>query len=98
MNFFKKANNFFVNLPVEIYFVIFVGYFFARNIFMPLCYDDYNYAFVWDGAHGGNLIDGINPENLHRVESFADIFVSQISHYFTWGGRVFGHGLAQLCF
>ena len=84
-----------MNLPVEIYFVIFVGYFFVRNIFMPLCYDDYNYAFVWDRAHGGNLIDGINPENLHRVESFADIFVSQISHYFTWCGRVFGHGLAQ---
>ena len=67
-----------------------------RNIFMPLAYDDYAYAFIWDGEHGGNL-DAMQIENFQRerVQSFADIFISQYSHYMTWGGRVIGHSLAQ---
>ena len=78
------------NISTQFYFIVFLGYFFVRNMLMPLCYDDYAYAFVWDGANGGNLIDGVKPENLHRIESFSDIFVSQYSHWLTWGGRIFG--------
>lgn len=85
-----------INIPVQIYLAIFIGYFFLRNIFMPLCYDDYAYAFIWDGEHGGNL-DAMQIENSQRVrvQSFADILTSQWSHYFTWGGRIIGHTLAQ---
>ncbi len=66
---------------------------------MPLAYDDFCYAFIWDGEHGGNL-DGIqigSPELEHRerVNSFGDIFQSQWSHYLTWGGRVFAHSIVQ---
>ena len=98
MNFLSKANNFLLRLPVQFYVVVALGYFFLINIFTPLCYDDYSYAFVWDGAHGGNL-DGItDSENFSgrkRIDSFSDIIQSQCSHYMTWGGRIFGHGLAQ---
>ena len=93
MNFFSKVNNFLFNLPVEIYFVFFLGYFFVLNILMPLCYDDYAYAFIWDGEHGGNLKNGIG--DLQRIQSVSDIIQSQYSHWLTWGGRVIGHGLAQ---
>ena len=77
----------------QIYFVLLVGYFFLRNVFMPLSDDDYAYAFIWDGEHGGNLIDGIGERQ--RVESIGDIFQSQYSHYFTWGGRITAHFFAQ---
>lgn len=81
---------------VKFFPAFFVGYFFLRNIFMPLAYDDYAYAFIWDGEHGGNL-DAMQIENSQRerVKSFSDIFISQWSHYFTWGGRVVGHSIAQ---
>lgn len=92
MNFNKKL----LNLPTKFYLIFFVGYFFARNIFLPLCYDDYAYAFIWDGSHGGNL-DAMQIENSQRerVQSFSDIFTSQYSHYMTWGGRIIGHSVAQ---
>lgn len=95
MNFFRKANNFFENVPSYFYLALFLGYFFLRNILMPLAYDDYAYAFVWDGEHGGNLDAMSDDGQRKRVESFSDIIRSQWSHYMTWGGRVFGHGLAQ---
>lgn len=80
----------------QFYFTIFIGYFFLRNIFMPLAYDDYAYAFIWDGDHGGNLDEmQIDNSQRTRVNSFADIFISQYSHYFTWGGRIIGHSIAQ---
>lgn len=61
---------------------------------MPLCYDDYAYAFIWDGEHGGNL-DAMEIGERQRVQSFGDIIQSQFSHYMTWGGRVVGHSIAQ---
>ena len=81
----------------KFYLAIFIGYFFARNIFMPLCYDDYAYAFIWDGTHGGNL-DAMQIDNSQRVrvENLSDILISQYSHYFNWGGRIIGHTLAQI--
>lgn len=62
------------------------GVFLWRNILMPMVGDDYSYAFIWDGANAGNLMDGIGERQ--RITSFADIVTSQWSHYFTWGGRV----------
>ena len=82
-----------------ILFVAFAGFFFIRTALCPLSHDDYGYAFIWDGAHGGNLeaMQFGSPEIEHRdrVESFADIFQSLKSHYFLWGGRIFAHAFVQ---
>jgi len=82
-----------------ILFVTFAGFFFVRTALLPLSHDDYAYAFIWDGEHGGNL-EAMNfgspeLETRQRVESLNDIVRSMESHYFTWGGRIFAHGLAQ---
>ena len=69
-------------------------YFMLRNILCPLLADDYSYAFIWDGKHYGNLMDGIGKRE--RVHSLKDIFVSLRSHYFTWGGRLPAHFFVQL--
>ena len=53
---------------------------------MPNVADDNSYKFIWDGAGKGNLINGIDPNRLQPVESFADILYSQWQHYFAWGG------------
>ena len=71
-----------------------VGFFFARNWLAPLIADDYSYAFIWDGADGGNISDNIGQR--HRVQSIGDIVLSQYEHYFTWGGRTFAHTLVQI--
>lgn len=67
--------------------------FFVRNMIIPLVSDDIPYAFIWDGADRGNLLDGVGERV--RITSFYDIIVSQWSHYFTWGGRILGIGLTQ---
>ena len=86
-------------LRPTILFATFAGIFFVRTILMPLAYDDYAYAFIWDGAHDGNLqmmmIGSPEVETRERVASFGDIFDSMWSHYFTWGGRIFAHSLVQ---
>ncbi len=82
----------------RIYFAAFLIFFFVRNIFMPVMHDDFAYAFIWEGDKGGNLSLIPPDENLQhraRVQSFGDILISQYSHYFTWGGRVVAHSLAQ---
>lgn len=68
--------------------------FLLRNILTSLAGDDYSYAFIWDGEHWGNLMDGIGERQ--RVESIHDILVSQWSHYFTWGGRTPSMAFIQL--
>ena len=78
-----------------ILFVAFAGFFFVRTTLMPLAYDDYAYAFIWDGEHGGNLEAMQSAKNLQRVESFSDIVQSMYSCYFTWSGRIFAVGLTQ---
>ena len=99
MSLFQYINRTLNSSRSLILFAIFAGYFFVRMSLMPLGYDDYSYSFIWDAEHGGNL-DGMqigSPEIEHRdrVESFADIVQSQWNHYFSWGGRVFAHSLAQ---
>ena len=82
-----------------ILFVIFAGFVFVRTTLLPLSHDDYAYAFIWDGTHGGNLeamqFGSPEVESRQRVDSLNDIVRSMESHYFTWGGRIFAHGLAQ---
>lgn len=91
-----RLQEFFRNLPWQAVFAAFLGIFFLRNALVPMVADDYSYAFIWDGDERGNLIDGLDRSRLQRVESFGDIIQSQISHYFTWGGRSIAHVFVQL--
>jgi len=100
LNFFQWVNQTLNSSRSLILFVIFAGFFFVRTTLLPLSHDDYAYAFIWDGEHGGNLeqmqFGSEEVETRQRVESLNDIYQSMESHYFTWGGRIFAHGLAQL--
>ena len=73
--------------PWQVLLLLFAVPFLIRNLLLPMVGDDFSYAFIWDGEHYGNLMDDIGPRE--RIDSFGDIFVSQWSHYFTWGGRTF---------
>ena len=100
MTFFQWINQTLNSSRSLILFVTFAGFFFVRTTLLPLSHDDYAYAFIWDGANGGNLDEmyfgSEEVETRQRVESLNDIFQSMESHYFTWGGRIFAHGLAQI--
>ncbi|MBR1580927.1 MAG: hypothetical protein IJ668_10645 [Selenomonadaceae bacterium] len=76
-------------------FLILALIFFVRNCLLPLAADDYSYAFVWDGAGRGNILEGV-PDTIERVDSIGDLIASQWSHYMTWGGRTPAHTLIQL--
>lgn len=52
------------------------------NINTPLSADDYSYKFIYG--------------TFDLVENIGDIITSQITHYFTWGGRSIVHFLVQL--
>lgn len=99
MSFLQYINRTLNSSRSMILFVIFAGFFFLRTTLLPLSHDDYAYAFIWDGEHGGNLdamqIGSPEVQSRQRVESLSDIIQSMESHYFTWGGRIFAHGLAQ---
>ena len=49
--------------------LLFLGLFFLRNWMLPMVSDDIPYAFIWDGADRGNLLDGVGPRQ--RISSFA---------------------------
>lgn len=99
MSLFQYINRTLNSSRSLILFAIFAGYFFVRTTLLPIVHDDFCYAFIWDGEHGGNLaaMHTGSPELEHRerVDSFADIAQSMWSHYFTWGGRVLAHTLVQ---
>lgn len=62
------------------------------NYLHPMSFgDDYLYSFVWQGKPMNIPLD----EHAVRVSSWHDLFASQWSHYFTWGGRTVAHVLAQ---
>ena len=62
------------------------------NCLSPISFgDDYVYSFVWSGQ---SIYEPL-PQNVTRVASWRDLFNSQWSHYFTWGGRTVAHVLAQ---
>lgn len=77
-----KIKNFFEskkNQKIIILAGIFISIF-ILNALTPLIADDYSYSF------------GKNDE---RITNLLDIIISQINHYFTWGGRSVAHSLAQ---
>ena len=84
----RKFN--FYSLFLFIYFFMLLG-----NIALPLCVgDDYVYSFVWDSTPGWNLFSPLSPDAV-RIGSWDDIFHSQLAHYFSWGGRMVSHTIAQ---
>ena len=65
---------------------------FIFNYLSPVSFgDDYVYSFIWSGQ---SIYEPL-PENVSRVASWQDLFHSQWTHYFTWGGRTVAHVLAQ---
>ena len=84
-----------IDRSARIFLLILATWFFVRNCLLPLAADDYSYAFVWDGAGRGNILEGV-PDTIERVDSIADLIASQWSHYMTWGGRTPAHTLIQL--
>lgn len=73
--------------------IVCAGIFLIKNLLTPVIGDDYAYAFIWDGAQNGNFQNNIGK--LYRVESIGDIFISQWSHWLTWGGRSVAHFFVQ---
>ena len=72
-------------------FLIFL-FMFVFNCMSPMSFgDDYVYSFVWSGQ---SIYEPL-PQNVSRIASWQDLFRSQWSHYFTWGGRTVAHVLAQ---
>ncbi len=82
-----------LKIPATAVFAAYVAFFALRNYFTPLTNDDYSYSFMWDGAHGGNVNKVATV--YERISSFEDIWLSQWSHYFTWGGRTVAHTTDQ---
>lgn len=80
-------------IPAWFVIIFFAGSFLLMNLLTPMFGDDYAYSFIWDGAQNGNFQNNIGK--LERLESIGDIFVSQWSHYFTWGGRSVAHCFVQ---
>ena len=89
----QKLSLFWNKLPWQVILAVFAIVFLCRSSLMPMTGDDYAYAFIWDPEHGGNLMDDIGPRQ--RLESIDDIFLSQWTHYFTWGGRTFSMLIIQ---
>lgn len=80
-------------IPAWAVIAFFTGTFLIMNLLTPMIGDDYAYAFIWDGAQNGNFQNNIGK--LERLQTLGDIFVSQWSHYFTWGGRTVAHCFVQ---
>ena len=83
----------FEKISWQIILILFAVFFLILNLLTPFIADDIIYAFIWDGEHGGNFVDGMIERQ--RVESFTDILISQWSHYFHWGGRTVAHVIVQ---
>ena len=83
----------FKKISWQIILFLFAAFFFVLNLLTPFIADDVSYAFIWDGEHAGNLMDGIGERE--RIKSFTDILISQWSHYFYWGGRTVAHVIVQ---
>ena len=81
-----------MNKKAAIAFVCIYIFMYILNYLHPMSFgDDYLYSFIWQGKPMSEPLS----ENAVRVASWHDIFVSQWSHYFTWGGRTVAHVLAQ---
>lgn len=84
------ANKFLVK---SIFIVIsFFLFFYIFNYFTPMSFgDDYVYSFIWEGHP---MYEPMS-EQVRRLSSFYDLFVSQWSHYNTGNGRTVSHTIAQ---
>lgn len=56
---------------------------FILNVKTPFQWDDFRLTQIWPNE------DGL------KVQSFRDILISQYNHYYTWGGRILVHIVAQ---
>ncbi len=81
-----------MNKKAAFAFICIYVFLYTLNYLHPMSFgDDYLYSFIWQGKP---MSDPLSEEAV-RVASWHDIFVSQWSHYFTWGGRTVAHVLAQ---
>lgn len=81
-----------MNKKVLITFIIIYLIMAGLNFLVPLYYgDDLVYAFIWPNQYMNVPL----PENVVRVNSVADILVSQWNHYFTCNGRTIAHLFVQ---
>ena len=61
------------------------------NYSYPLLWDDYVYSYVFTAQSFSTYL----PLDAKRVTGIDDIIVSQYNHYFSWGGRLVAHTIAQ---
>lgn len=61
------------------------------NYSYPLLWDDYVYSYVFNAQSFQESL----PVDAQRVKTVNDIILSQYNHYFTWGGRIVAHSIAQ---
>jgi len=80
----QKIHNksFFYKISFILIMVVFFSIILFLNINTPLTGDDYVYSFLY--------------QTSNRLTSIGDIFESQYSHYFIWGGRSIVHFISQL--
>lgn len=82
-----------MNRKAIIIFACIFCIFYVLNCLTPRAFgDDYLYAFIWQGHSMFTPL----TEDVVRISSLKDIFVSQWSHYLTWSGRAVSHTLIQL--
>ena len=66
---------------------------FSLNSLMPLAFgDDYLYSFVWQG----NPMFVPLSDEAKKIASLSDLFISQLSFYYTWSGRIINNTISQL--
>ena len=87
-----KGNKMLNNKKTLLLFVFIYLFLFALNYLYPLSFgDDYVFSFVWQG----HSMEVPLTEGAVRITSWSDLFVSQCSHYITWGGRFVGITLIE---
>ena len=90
--FYKKEEKKNMNKKALLVFAGIYFFLYLLNYFTPMSFgDDYLYSFIWRGQPMNVPL----PEDAARVSSWYDLFISQWSHYLTWGGRTVAHVLAQ---
>ena len=65
---------------------------FWYNRLAPMMGDDYLYSCIIDER---TIFYNFEPETAVRINSVADIVISQWNHYFLWGGRTVAHFIDQ---
>ncbi|NDW09872.1 DUF6056 family protein [Dysgonomonas sp. 520] len=82
---YQKADQFQADNRKYIFFAIVILAFlsiYLLNFFQPLIGDDWEYSFL--------------RHTQTRISSLHDIYITQYSHYFEWGGRSLAHTILQI--